>query len=149
MDFRILNLLFRCSKEFSHDRTRLKDLTDTECMICSYICAHPDRSQEETASALGIEKTTAAKAIASLERKNCIERTTDAADRRKKRLRMTETGCGKVSGLMNIHNEWLAEVLTCLSPDEQKRFEAYCERLLAAAEALGEKKNKTEEIRHA
>ena len=43
---------------------------------------------------------------------------------------------GKVTELVDIHNNWLAEGMSCLNEEEQKNFENYCERLLAAAEKL-------------
>lgn len=140
MDFTTLNLLFRCSKEYSHEKIHLKDLSDTECMICSFIYAHPDCSQENVATALKADKTTVAKALAALEGKSCVQRTRDETDRRKMRLRLTETGYDRVAGLIDIHNEWLSAVLSCLSPEEQAQFENYCERLLSQAESLADKR---------
>ena len=40
MDFQTLQLLFRCRREFSHDTLRLRELSDTEGMICSYLYFH-------------------------------------------------------------------------------------------------------------
>lgn len=61
-------------------------------------------------------------------------RTQDSADKRIKRLSLTETGRKKIAELLDIHNNWLRDIMTCLSSEEQKQFENYCERLLAAAE---------------
>ncbi|MDO5435878.1 MAG: MarR family transcriptional regulator [Clostridia bacterium] len=144
MDFRTLNLLFRCGRDFSHEKIHMKDLSDTECMICSWICSHPDCSQDEVASALRTDKTTVAKAMLTLEAKGCVERTQDRADRRRKQLRITDAGRERIADLMNIHNEWLAEVLKCLSPEEQEQFGGYCERLLTAAEQLDSKQRNGE-----
>ncbi|MCQ2457502.1 MAG: MarR family transcriptional regulator [Clostridia bacterium] len=142
MDFRTLNLLFRCGMDFSHEKIHMKDLSDTECMICSWISSHPDCSQDEVAVALRTDKTTVAKAMLTLEAKGCVERTQDQTDKRRKRLRITDAGRERIADLMNIHNEWLAEVLKCLSPEEQELFGNCCERLLIAAEQLDrEKKN--------
>lgn len=139
MDFRTLNLLYRCSRDFSHQRIRMRDLSDTECMICTYVSSHPGCSQEDAAEALRMDKTTVGKAVCTLEAKNCVERTRDDADKRVKRLRITPEGKERIADLMSLHNDWLGEILTCLQPEEQLRFENYCERLLAAAEALAEK----------
>lgn len=136
MDFQTLNLLFRCNKEFSHKKIRMQELSDTECMICSYIHSHENCSQDDVSVALKTDKTTVGKALASLEKKNCVVRTVDAADKRIKRLTLTAVGHEKVSKLVDIHNNWLAEILTCLSKEEQKQFENYCDRLLTAAEKL-------------
>ncbi len=138
MDYQTLNLLFRCSKEFSHGKIRMQQLSDTECMICSYIYSHEYCSQEEVAAALKTDKTTVGKALAALEKKTCVIRAQDEADRRIKRLSLSENGREKVSELLDIHDHWLQEILSCLSVEERVQFENYCERLLAAAEKLTE-----------
>ena len=136
MDYQILNLLFRCNKEFSHEKIRKQELSDTECMICSYIYSHENCSQDDVSVALKTDKTTVGKALASLENKDCVVRTQDEADKRIKRLSLTENGRRKVSSLVDLHNNWLGEIMTCLSEEEQSLFENCCNRLLAAAEKL-------------
>lgn len=141
MDYGVLHLLLRCSRAFSHKKIRSRELSDTECMICSFICSHEDCSQDEVASALKMDKTTVGKALFSLEKRECVVRLQDPADKRRKRLRLTEKGHERISGLLNIHNEWLSEISKCLSPEEQKQFASYCARLLTAAEALLDKEH--------
>lgn len=70
MDYQKLNLLFRFNKDFSHEKIRMQDLSDTECMICSFISSHKNCSQDDVATALKTDKTTVGKALASLEKKN-------------------------------------------------------------------------------
>ena len=105
-------------------------------MICSYIYSHENCSQDDVSVALKTDKTTVGKALASLENKGCVARTQDAADKRIKRLSLTDAGREKVAKLVNIHNNWLRDIMTCLSEEEQKQFENYCKRLLATAEKL-------------
>ena len=136
MDYQKLNLIFRCNKEFSHQKIRMQELSDTECLICSYIYSHENSSQDEVSAALKTDKTTVGKALASLEKKNCVVRSQDEADRRIKRLALTAAGRDKVAELVDLHNNWLSEIMTCLTAEEQKQFENYCDRLLAAAEKL-------------
>ena len=136
MDYQILNLLFRCNKEFSHEKIRLQELSDTECMICSYIYSHENCSQDDVSVALKTDKTTVGKALASLENKACVMRIQDEGDRRIKRLSLTDAGREKIADLIDIHNNWLREIMTCLSEEEQKQFENTCKRLLIAAEEL-------------
>ncbi len=143
MDYQTLNLLFRCNKEFSHEKIRLQELSDTECMICSYIYSHKNCSQDDVSVALKTDKTTVGKALASLESKACVMRVQDTDDKRIKRLSLTDTGHKKIAELIDIHNNWLRDIMTCLSPEEQKQFENYCERLLAAAEKLTRKNGGT------
>ena len=136
MDYQILTLLFRCNKEFIQEKIRRQELSDTECMICSYIYSHENCSQDDVSVALKTDKTTVGKALASLEKKNCVSRTQDEADKRFKRLSLTEIGHNKISELLDIHDHWLHSIMSCLSSEEQKQFENYCDRLLAAAEKL-------------
>ena len=136
MDYQILNVLFRCSKEFSHKKIRQQALSDTECMICSYVYSHENCSQDDVSVALKTDKTTVGKALASLESKACVVRMQDEADRRIKRLSLTDVGQKKVAELVDLHNNWLRDVMSCLSSEEQKQFENYCRRLLDAAEKL-------------
>lgn len=141
MDYQKLNLLFRCNKEFNHAKIRMQNLSDTECMICSYIYSHENCSQDDVSVALKTDKTTVGKALASLEKKNCVARTQDEADKRIKRLSLTEIGRNKIAELLDIHNHWLRSIMTCLSKEEQKQFENYCDRLLTAAEKLTESRD--------
>ena len=141
MEYQKLNLLFLCSRKFSHEKNRMQDLSDTECMICSYIYSHENCSQDETSAALKTDKTTVGKALVTLEKKALIVRTQDAQDKRIKRLTITDEGRKKIAGLLSLHDKWLSEIMKCLSDDEQKQFENYCERLLASAEELIEKNN--------
>lgn len=136
MNYQTFNLLFRCSKEFSHDKIRLQDLSDTECMICSFIYSHQNCSQDDVSVALKMDKTTVGKALASLEKKACVVRTQDAIDKRVKRLSLTSSGKERIAQLVDIHNSWLSQIMNCLTEEEQKQFENYCNRLLVAAETL-------------
>ena len=138
MDYQILHLLFRCNKEFSHEKIRRQELSDTECMICSYIYSHDQCSQDDISVTLKTDKTTVGKALVSLENKACVARTQDRVDKRIKRVTLTPAGREKVAELLDLHNHWLREIMTCLSPEEQKQFENMCRRLLDAAEKLTE-----------
>ena len=140
MNYTTLNLLFKYNKEFSHEKIRLQELSDTECMICSYIYSHDNCSQDEVALALKTDKTTIGKALSSLEKKDCVTRKKLDTDMRVKHLSLTPKGIDKISGLINLHDNWLNEILKVLSPEEQKQFENYCERLLLSAEELANKK---------
>ena len=139
MNFQTLNLLYRCSRIFSHGRIRSHGLSDTEYMLCSYACSNPGCTQDDAAQALKIDKTTTAKALMTLEQKGCILRVQDTADRRKKRLTVTPAGEEKLRSLTDLHDRWMTQILSCLTPEEQQQFDNCCERLLLAAEALEEK----------
>ncbi len=139
MNYQLLNLLFRLGNDFSHRKTRPTGLSDTECKLCSYIFGHACCSQDEAGQELGIDKTTVTKALQSLESKGILQRETCADDRRKKLLTLTEEGKKAISDIADLHEKWFSGVLSCLSADEQIKFEDYCRRLLDEAEKL--KKN--------
>lgn len=136
MDFQTLNHLLKCGSEFGHSRIRECGISETECMLCSYICAHPQCAQEAAVSALRLDKTTAAKALQSLEVKGFIRCGTDEADRRRKRLIITEAGRLRMSEVLDLHDRWLDRVLSALTEAEQAQFEQICAKLLTAAESL-------------
>ena len=147
MDFQTLTLLYRYSREFSHDRLRGMELTDTEYMICSYIYARPGCSQDEVSNALRADKTTVGKALAVLENKGCVSRETDSSDKRRKCLRVTDTWSKRIADLTKVHNDRLNQILSCLTEEERVQFGSLCERLLTAADELT-KKQKEEEKRN-
>ena len=139
MNYQTLHLLLRCSKAFSHEKLRMQALSDTECMICSYVRSHEGCSQDSVSAALRTDKTTVGKALASLEKKGCVLREQDRTDRRVKRLSLTAEGRERLAALVDLHDGWLSEIMTCLSAREQAQFENYCSRLLCAAEKLMQK----------
>ena len=134
MDIQLLHLLFKCGKDFRHAKTRSCGISDTEFMICSYICSHAECSQDDAAKALRMDKTTLAKAVNTLEGKGYILRGRDAADARKNTLTATEKGSERIMEIKELHDRWFEKITSCLLPEEQKQFESYCARLLAAAE---------------
>ena len=136
MDFRTLDLLFKCGKEFRHKRIRDCGLSETELMICSYIYSHADCSQDDVVRGLRIDKTTAAKAIQALESKNFVLRMQNKSDRRRKNLQLTDAGTARIASILDLHDRWLCGVLSCLSVEERTQFESYCYRLLCAAERM-------------
>ncbi len=140
MDFSILSLLIRCDRSFTHERIRSQSMSDTECMICSYVNAHNDCSQDDVANGLKMDKTTVGKAIGSLEKKIFISRRQDSKDRRRNLLRLTEAGKQKTLAVLNEQKAWLNEVFACLSAEEQRFYEECSRRLLASAEGILVKK---------
>ena len=140
MDFQTLNMLFKCSKDFSHKKIRNCGLNNTECLICSYVYQHENCSQDDIVKGLNIEKSTLTKAAAILEEKGFIKRRKDKTDGRKKLLRLTKAGLESCSEIINLHDRWFSEVMTALNEEEQEQFEAYCVKLLKKAEEMSDSK---------
>lgn len=138
MDYQVLNLLLRSSKEFNHKVIRDHDFNETEVIICSYIYSHPGLPQDALAYALKTDKTTIAKALLRLERDNCIVRTVEEKDRRVRLVNLTPSGREKISELLDVHNDWLRQIMGCLTEEEQSRFVDYCKRLLKEASTIND-----------
>ena len=138
MNYQTLHLLLKCGREFGHKRLRTHGLSDTECLICSFVSFHPGCQQEDVAQALRFDKTTVAKALHTAEGKGLVQRERHPTDRRRNVLRITEYGTERISAVADLHDQWLSRILSVLSPEEQERFEGYCVRLLHAAEALSD-----------
>lgn len=146
MDFRTLHLLFRYGREYGHSHIRSSGLSDTGHIICTFLYAHPECSQDDVVRATRIDKTTVAKSLRVLEAKGFVTRTQSQTDRRKNVLQITDAGRESISDILLVNEKWLEGVLACLSPDEQQQFEDYCSRLLTAAEQMSEhRKEFTEE----
>ena len=136
MEFRKLNLFLKCSLEFGLKRIKGSGINTTECLICSFVYAHPECSQDDVVRALRFDKTTVARALHTLEDKGCVTRARDGDDARRKRLRVTPVGEKTLSDIAGRHDEYFSEVLSCLTETEEAQFEDYCERLLGRAEEL-------------
>lgn len=136
MNYLTLNLLFQSNREYGRRQARLLHLSDTECMICSYLKFHNNCSQEEISSSMHLEKTTVAKAMAALEKKTLVERDIDPTDKRRKQIRLTPSGTKKVSQIIQIHDEWFHTIFQCLSEEEQNQFDSCSKKLLEAANHL-------------
>ena len=138
MDFQVLNSLIRMMKGFAHSQIRANGINDTECMICSYVYAHENCSQDDVSKGLCMDKTTIAKAVRELEKEEILLRIPDKTDRRRNILNLTATGKEKCSRILNIHDEWVGRVMEELNDEEQKQFESYCRRLIEAAKKIQE-----------
>ena len=138
MDFSVLNSLMKMVKNFAHGQIRASGLNDTECMICSYVYAHENCSQDDVSKALCMDKTTVTKSMQALENMGVLLRVSDEADKRRKALSLTEDGKEKCSQILHIHDEWVRKIMKELNAEEQKEFESYCRRLICAAKRLQE-----------
>jgi len=138
MDFQNFSLFMKYAREYGHSRIRDAGISDTEHIICAFLCFHSEVSQDYVAGALKMDKTTVAKALLSLEKKDFVCRERNPENRRKNSLSITEKGRLAVADLLHIYDSWLADVMSCLSEKEQAQFGSYCVRILENAEKLSE-----------
>lgn len=138
MDFQNFSLFMKYAKEYGHSRIRDAGISDTEHKICAFLCFHSEVSQDHVAGALKIDKTTVAKALLSLEKKDFVSRERNPENRRKNILSITEKGKLAVSDLLYVYDAWFTDVLSCLSETELRQFEELCGRILTNAKKLSE-----------
>lgn len=141
MDFQTLNSLMQLTRGFTHTKVKSVGLNDTESVICSYVYAHENCSQDEVANGLCMDKTTVAKAVLQLEKKGMLTRTRDERDRRRNNLRNTDAGTKACNEIYNIHSEWVEKLMGTLDAGEKAQFEAYCIRIVEAAKQIIEDEN--------
>lgn len=138
MDYRPIGMLSKYAKDYCHARLRRAGISDTEHKICAFLYFHTDVCQDMIAGAMGLDKTTVAKVLSSLETKGMIQREQNPLNRRKNSICITDTGKAAVSDVVSIYDDWFQRVVDCLDPQEQRQFSAYCARLLAAAGQINE-----------
>lgn len=133
MNFNNLVLLFRCNKEYRHQKLKTTVIGESECMICSYVIENNSCTQDDVSRGLKLDKTTVAKAIKRLEAKGCIKREKDKTDSRKNRLSITEKGKENTQEIISLHDKWYDSISYVLTKKEQADFEIYLLKLLSAA----------------
>lgn len=138
MNFHTLSRIVKYAKEYGHRRIRDTGVSDTEHKICSFLYFHSEVSQDTVAYALMMDKTTVAKALLSLEKKDCICRIRNPENRRKNMLSITDKGKETIGEVMDIYDNWLKSVLSCLTQEEQKQYFMYSERILEKAKQVSE-----------
>ena len=106
MVFQTLHLLFKMGKEYNHQKIKDSGLSETECIICSFVISHEDCTQDDVVQAFHIDKTTIAKAMVTLEEKGFIERKQSSDDKRKKVLKLTAAGKKATLAIGDLHEKW-------------------------------------------
>ena len=133
MNYQKLNMLIKLGREFGHDKIRGAGFSDTEHAICTFLSFHDQVSQDTIATALLLDKTTVAKALRIMEHKQLITRQMNEQNRRQNIIRLTDTGRSSVAHNMDIYDQWLNAVCTCLDKSEQQQFDSYFSRIVDQA----------------
>lgn len=139
MNFSQLHMLIKLGQEFGHEQIRDAGFTDTEHAICTFLCFHDRVSQDAIANALLLDKTTVAKSLSSMEAKGLVVRKQNERNRRMNIIQISEAGKASVSGSIHLYDEWLAELCSCLSPEEQRQMDGYFNRIIDSAVKRREK----------
>ncbi len=101
-------------------RVRALGFTRSQWLVLGRLGRQPGVSQSELAELLEVEKATAGRLIDRLEKNGWIERRTDEADRRIKRIYMTERGKKAHDTIGPIAEAMLEEELSSLTEAERK-----------------------------
>lgn len=133
MSFKKLNMLIRLGREYGHETIRHAGFSDTEHAICTFLYFHDKVSQDCISSALLLDKTTVAKAICVLERDGLVCKRQDEKNRRKNIIQITEAGKTSVMNNIDVHENWLKKVCSCLSEQELQQFNDYFDRIVENA----------------
>ncbi len=136
MNFDMIVALYRNCKKQSLRILHSNNFTDTESLIINRIATDTGCSQDDVAVSLHLDKTTVAKAVKKLEEKKLICRLQNNDDHRKKELEVTEEGKARAAEMMLQMQNWFETLFTCLTPEEQQQFEAYCYRLQDMTDAM-------------
>jgi len=146
MKYSKMNMLSKLGREFVRDQVRDTGLSDTEHAICTFLCFHENISQDFISEALLLDKTTVAKALATLESKGLIERRQNELNRRKNVIRISENGRLCVAESIDIYDKWLDDVCSCLDESEQQQFTDYFDRIITHALELRQENSHNKEI---
>jgi DNA-binding MarR family transcriptional regulator len=133
MHYNQLNRLIKLGREFGHDKIRGAGFSDTEHAICTFLCFHDQVSQDTISAALLLDKTTVAKALQAMERKGLIDRRQNEQNRRQNVIQITEAGRSSVAKNVDIYDQWLTSVCSCLSDQEQQQFNDAFDRIVKHA----------------
>lgn len=146
MNYNKMNMLSKLGREFGRDPVRVTGLSDTEHAICTFLCFHENISQDYISETLLFDKTTVAKALSALELKGLIERRQNEQNRRKNVIRISEAGRLCVAQSVDIYDQWLDNVCSCLNDSEQQQFNDYFDRIITHALEIRKENSPNKEI---
>ena len=100
---------FRCQNE----------LSTTQINALYYLLASPQASINSVANHFGFTKAAASQAIDRLVERGLVNRQVDPADRRGKRLCLTDSGEEKVAQASQVRRAWLHDLIDGFTPEQQ------------------------------
>ncbi|KAA0965944.1 MarR family transcriptional regulator [Sporosarcina sp. ANT_H38] len=123
---RWISLLHRYGNVYINEQLKEFNLGAGQYQFLAVLYQNEGISQDEIASLLKMDKGTAARAIAKLEKEGYVERKIFIVDKRIKKLYLTEKAHAFESKLTSILQEWKDIITEGLSGDEQE----YASKLL-------------------
>ena len=117
---RWISLLHRYGNVYVNEQLKEFNLGAGQYQFLAVLYQNEGISQDEIAYLLKMDKGTAARAIAKLEKEGYVERKIFIADKRIKKLYLTEKAHAFESKLTSILQEWKDIITEGLSVDEQE-----------------------------
>jgi DNA-binding MarR family transcriptional regulator len=116
--------------ELSAEALAPHGLTGRELAVLTVLAVERPLSQQEAATALGIDRTTMVAFVDQLASKGLVERRPDGADRRRNLVELTPAGKRTHERAVAVYAEAERRFLAPLSPTAAARFRADLRRLL-------------------
>jgi DNA-binding MarR family transcriptional regulator len=118
----ILNDVARLLRTAFDRRVRSLGLTRSQWWVLNHLFRNDGVTQSELAEILEVEKATLGRLLDRLEHKGWVRRETDAADRRVRRVFLTEEVEPALKGMRAAAAELRRDALSGLSVEDQGRF---------------------------
>lgn len=119
----------RLLKNRFEQRRPVTALTRAQLHLTAYLARNEGITQARLADLLEVEPITVCRMVDRMEEAGWVERRTDPADRRVRRLYMTDKAWGVYDNMREIANEVYNDALTVLTPAERATFVALLERV--------------------
>ncbi len=126
---RHINMLSRAQNVYRADKLQQPGLSPGQHSYVLAVCHHPGMSQEELARHLCINKSNVARALASLEENDYVERRPDERDRRQFRIYPTARMLSLLPAVQVIVEDWNDYLTEGLSQEEMTAFRATLEKI--------------------
>lgn len=115
-------ILYRTFLNYISKSISSKDLSFSDSVFLMNIGETEGICQDEIAHSLAIDKAAIARSVKNMERKGYLKTKKSATDKRSKELYLSETGSELFQYMLDLHEEWLREVLGDLDANEIRNF---------------------------
>lgn len=119
-------------KEFQNHYRDKYGMLRTEWRVLFHVGNHDDMTAKRICEMASIHKTKASRAIAALEKKRFLQRTTDDNDRRSEYLRLTRNGLRVFEDLRKVAAEYQAKITNDLTKSEMHQLSNVLSKLAKA-----------------
>ncbi len=135
-----MNIISRAQAQYR--AKKLGDLPACHHTLVLAVCREPDRSQDELAKDICLNKSTVARSLDRLEEQGYVKRTVSPTDKRKTLVAPTEKMLDVLPEVRRLTGEWNDIISQGISDEELKVFVSVLERMEASAkkavEGLGD-----------